>query len=51
MAERLLVATGRRPDLARLNVAALGLDDSARALPVDDHMRVQGVPGSGRSGT
>ncbi len=45
MAERLLVATGRRPDLARLNVAALGLDDSARALPVDDHMRVQGVPG------
>ncbi len=45
VAERLLVATGRRADLARLNVAALGLDDSARALPVDDHMRVQGVPG------
>ncbi|HUY65094.1 MAG TPA: NAD(P)/FAD-dependent oxidoreductase [Acidimicrobiales bacterium] len=38
--ERLLAATGRRPDLAALGVAALGLDDTARALPVDEHMRV-----------
>ena len=43
--ERLLVATGRRADLAQLNVASIGLDDSARALPVDDHMRVEGAPG------
>ena len=38
--ERLLVATGRRPDLAALGVDALGLDDKAPALPVDEHMRV-----------
>jgi pyruvate/2-oxoglutarate dehydrogenase complex dihydrolipoamide dehydrogenase (E3) component len=41
--DRLLVATGRRADLVALNVAAIGLDESARALPVDDHMRVEGV--------
>ncbi len=44
-AERLLVATGRHPDLARLNVASIGIDDSARELPVDDHLRVAGVEG------
>ncbi len=38
--ERLLVCTGRRPDLAALNVTSIGVDDSARALPVDDHLRV-----------
>jgi pyruvate/2-oxoglutarate dehydrogenase complex dihydrolipoamide dehydrogenase (E3) component len=41
--DRLLVATGRRADLAQLNVASVGLDESARALPVDDHLRVEGV--------
>jgi pyruvate/2-oxoglutarate dehydrogenase complex dihydrolipoamide dehydrogenase (E3) component len=47
-AERVLVATGRRPDLAALGVAALGLDDSADGLPVDPHMRIQpGVWGVG----
>jgi pyruvate/2-oxoglutarate dehydrogenase complex dihydrolipoamide dehydrogenase (E3) component len=45
VADRLLVATGRRADLARLNVASIGLDDSARTLPVDDHLRVPGVEG------
>ena len=45
MVDRLLVATGRRADLAQLNVASVGLDDSARALPVDDHLRVEGVEG------
>ncbi len=44
-AERLLVATGRRADLAALGVAALGLDQAAKAIPVDGHMRVEGVPG------
>jgi pyruvate/2-oxoglutarate dehydrogenase complex dihydrolipoamide dehydrogenase (E3) component len=39
--EKLLVATGRRSDLAGLGVAALGLDDEAKALPVDGRMRVQ----------
>jgi pyruvate/2-oxoglutarate dehydrogenase complex dihydrolipoamide dehydrogenase (E3) component len=38
--ERLLVATGRRPDLVALNVASLGLDDSAHGVPVDEHLRV-----------
>ncbi len=45
VADRLLVATGRRPDLAQLNVASIGLDQSARALPVDDHLRVEGAEG------
>jgi pyruvate/2-oxoglutarate dehydrogenase complex dihydrolipoamide dehydrogenase (E3) component len=42
-AARVLVATGRRPDLAALGVAALGLDDGARSIPVDTRMRV--LPG------
>ena len=39
--DRMLVATGRRSDLARLGVGALGLDEGARAIPVDGRMRVQ----------
>src|SRR6516162_9105456 len=39
MAERLLVATGRRTDLAALGVAAVGLDPAARAIPTDGWMR------------
>ncbi len=42
-AERLLVATGRHAELDRLNVSSVGLDDSGRFLPVDDHLRVEGV--------
>jgi pyruvate/2-oxoglutarate dehydrogenase complex dihydrolipoamide dehydrogenase (E3) component len=42
-AERLLVATGRRADLAGLGVASVGLEEGLRALPVDDHLRVEGV--------
>jgi pyruvate/2-oxoglutarate dehydrogenase complex dihydrolipoamide dehydrogenase (E3) component len=38
--ERMLVATGRRSDLVALGVGALGLDESARAIPVDGRMRV-----------
>jgi pyruvate/2-oxoglutarate dehydrogenase complex dihydrolipoamide dehydrogenase (E3) component len=45
LGERMLVATGRRVDLASLGVGALGLDESARALPVDGLLRVEGVPG------
>ena len=37
--ERLLVATGRRVDLASLGVEAVGIDPSGRGIPVDDHMR------------
>jgi len=40
-AERLLVATGRRVDLAAVGADVLGVDvTTARALPVDEHLRV-----------
>ncbi len=39
--ERMLVATGRRSDLAGLGVGALGLDEQARGVPVDGRMKVQ----------
>lgn len=38
-AVRLLVATGRRSDLAALGVAAAGLDAAARVIRVDSRMR------------
>jgi pyruvate/2-oxoglutarate dehydrogenase complex dihydrolipoamide dehydrogenase (E3) component len=38
-AQRLLVATGRRADLAAVGVGAVGIDGNARTVPVDDHMR------------
>jgi pyruvate/2-oxoglutarate dehydrogenase complex dihydrolipoamide dehydrogenase (E3) component len=38
-AEQLLVATGRRVDLAGLGVAAVGLDEHARSIPTDGWMR------------
>jgi pyruvate/2-oxoglutarate dehydrogenase complex dihydrolipoamide dehydrogenase (E3) component len=37
--ERLLIATGRRSDLAGLGVDAAGLDASARFVAVDDNLR------------
>jgi pyruvate/2-oxoglutarate dehydrogenase complex dihydrolipoamide dehydrogenase (E3) component len=36
----LLVATGRRVDLAAIGVTSIGIDDTQRSLPVDDHLRV-----------
>jgi pyruvate/2-oxoglutarate dehydrogenase complex dihydrolipoamide dehydrogenase (E3) component len=38
-AERLLVATGRRIDLASLGLESVGLDPKAHAVEVDDHLR------------
>ena len=38
-AERLLVATGRRADLAAFGAAAAGLDEKARFVPTDGHQR------------
>jgi pyruvate/2-oxoglutarate dehydrogenase complex dihydrolipoamide dehydrogenase (E3) component len=38
-AQRLLVATGRRTGLAAIGIAAVGLDESARAIGVDERMR------------
>ncbi len=39
-AERLLVATGRRTDLAGLRVDTIGVEPAQRFVPVDEHMRV-----------
>lgn len=44
-AGRLLVATGRRTDLAKVGAGVLGIDPGARFLPVDERMRI--VLGSG----
>ncbi|HEY8371551.1 MAG TPA: NAD(P)/FAD-dependent oxidoreductase [Pseudonocardiaceae bacterium] len=38
-AERLLVATGRRTDLAALGVGAVGIPEDGRTIPVDERMR------------
>ncbi|HEY7016018.1 MAG TPA: NAD(P)/FAD-dependent oxidoreductase [Streptosporangiaceae bacterium] len=38
-ADRLLVCTGRRTDLAALGTGAVGIDESQRTVPVDGHMR------------
>jgi pyruvate/2-oxoglutarate dehydrogenase complex dihydrolipoamide dehydrogenase (E3) component len=48
-AERLLVATGRRVDLARFGAGVLDVDDTAPALPVDARMRVR-TPTAGSPG-
>ncbi len=37
--ERLLVATGRRADLGSLGAGAVGIDEDARAIGVDGHLR------------
>jgi pyruvate/2-oxoglutarate dehydrogenase complex dihydrolipoamide dehydrogenase (E3) component len=37
--EALLVATGRRTDLAAVGVGAVGIDESRKAIPVDGHLR------------
>ena len=37
--EALLVATGRRADLAAAGAGAAGIDERLRAIPVDGHMR------------
>jgi pyruvate/2-oxoglutarate dehydrogenase complex dihydrolipoamide dehydrogenase (E3) component len=38
-AAALLVATGRRTDLAAVGAGAVGIDESLKAIPVDEHMR------------
>ncbi|MEC3956506.1 NAD(P)/FAD-dependent oxidoreductase [Nocardia sp. CDC153] len=38
-AERLLVAAGRRTDLAALGIGAVGLDEDAKSIPVDNRLR------------
>jgi pyruvate/2-oxoglutarate dehydrogenase complex dihydrolipoamide dehydrogenase (E3) component len=38
--DTLLVATGRRTDLAGIGAGVLGVDEKLHAIPVDDHLRV-----------
>ncbi len=38
-ADRLLVAAGRRTDMAALGIGAMGLDESARGVETDERMR------------
>jgi pyruvate/2-oxoglutarate dehydrogenase complex dihydrolipoamide dehydrogenase (E3) component len=39
--EKLLVAAGRRPNLAEIGLDTVGLDPDARSVDIDDQMRVQ----------
>jgi pyruvate/2-oxoglutarate dehydrogenase complex dihydrolipoamide dehydrogenase (E3) component len=39
-AAQILVATGRRADLGAAGLGAVGVDESQRWVPVDDHLRV-----------
>jgi len=43
--ERLLVATGRRVDLAAIGAGTIGIDETGHSLPVDDHLRVADADG------
>ncbi len=43
MADKLLVAAGRTPNLDDLGLDSVGLDPSARTLDVDDRLRVTGA--------
>jgi pyruvate/2-oxoglutarate dehydrogenase complex dihydrolipoamide dehydrogenase (E3) component len=38
--EALLVATGRHTDLAAIGAGVVGVDEKAKSIPVDDHLRV-----------
>ncbi len=38
--EKLLVATGRRPDLKSINASSIGVDEAGKGMPVDEHLRV-----------
>lgn len=42
-ASNLLVAVGRRVDLEAIGASSIGIDETLRALPVDDHLRVVGA--------
>lgn len=44
-AERLLVAAGRRPNLRGIGLDTVGVDETARSLDVDEHLRVAGADG------
>jgi pyruvate/2-oxoglutarate dehydrogenase complex dihydrolipoamide dehydrogenase (E3) component len=47
VADKLLVATGRHPNLDDLGLDSVGLDAGARVLEVDDRLRVRGADTGG----
>jgi pyruvate/2-oxoglutarate dehydrogenase complex dihydrolipoamide dehydrogenase (E3) component len=47
VADKLLVAAGRIPNLDDLGLETVGLDPTARTIEVDDRMRAAHVPGHG----
>ena len=49
--ERLLVATGRRPNVERLGLDELGVKISPRGIEVDERLRAAGATTCGRSAT
>src|SRR2546423_451958 len=51
VAQRLLVATGRRADLGELGLSSVGLPDDARFLDVDEWLRAGERLGGGGDGT
>jgi pyruvate/2-oxoglutarate dehydrogenase complex dihydrolipoamide dehydrogenase (E3) component len=44
-AAQLLVATGRRADLAAVGLGAVGIEETQRWVPVDEHLRVTDTDG------
>src|SRR4051812_8509620 len=44
-AARLLMATGRKADLRAVATSTIGIAEDSDWIPVDDHLRVDGVPG------
>ena len=50
-AERLLVATGRRPNVERLGLEELGVETTPRGVEVDERLRAAGARTCGRSAT
>lgn len=46
-AEKVLVAAGRRPNLADIGLDAVGLDPTARSVETDGRMRATGADGGG----
>ena len=44
-ADRMLLATGRRADLAAIATSTVGISETEQWVPVDDHLRVKDVPG------
>ena len=43
--KQILMATGRKADLAAIATGTIGVEENEKWIPVDDHLRVKGAPG------